>query len=474
MKTLRRKLVTPFIVLVLISSIIAIILGNVFYIKITQMHIELELLKTAKHVSTQINKQIENNEGKEYNAVLENVIFNLRQEVRDTTDNINIEIFVFNEAKEKIYPTIYNYNFVNKKLENDIVGHLDKINAENIFREKISGVRYFATGVNVTLMPDNRKLYFIFTSAVDTSKLTITIINFSVIPLLVIVFCIAIWSVLKISKKIEEPIQELYEATKSIADMNEYRILTQSDIYEIDRLAKGLERMSRKILVHDRLQKMFIQNASHEIKNPLMSIQGYAEGIKNGIFEDTKEAGEIIANESQRLNKIITELLTLYKIENQNYITENEEEDLNKIMREYVRILRGVAVKNKKEIKLEECKEKLVVKYNEELLYQTVINIANNAIRYAKNKVTIRLEKQEQFAVIEIIDDGEGIQEDENEKIFDRFYKGKGGQFGLGLTIARKAAKEMGGEISARNMSYGTSFRVILPLVEIDENLNNQ
>jgi signal transduction histidine kinase len=226
----------------------------------------------------------------------------------------------------------------------------------------------------------------------------------------------------------------------------------------------SLSDMSAKINGYDKAQKTFLQNASHELKTPLMSIQGYAEGISGGILPDVKHAADIIGGESKRLNTLVEELLTLSRIESQTYAKELVLCNLADMLKEYAQRLGGFAAKMNRTLTLDLPKEPVMVYADDVLLSQAVMNITSNCLRYAKTQARIALIRRGEFAAVRITDDGSGIAPEDLPHIFERFYKGKGGNFGLGLAIAKSAVEFMGGTVSAYNSDNGAVFEVRLSI----------
>lgn len=194
-----------------------------------------------------------------------------------------------------------------------------------------------------------------------------------------------------------------------------------------------------------------------------MSIQGYAEGIAKGVFPDTAKTAEIICEESKRLNTLIEELLTLSRIENNTYDQEFSVINLSDVMKEYIQKITGYAIKESKRLKLNIKDNNIIVNVSDTLLSAAVINIISNCIKYARSETEVSLFKQGDFAVIKISDDGEGVSQKDLPHIYDRFYKGKKGNFGLGLSIAKSSVEFMGGSIRAYNEN-GAVFELELPL----------
>ena len=201
-----------------------------------------------------------------------------------------------------------------------------------------------------------------------------------------------------------------------------------------------------------------------------MSIQGYAEGIENDVFSDPKEAASVIKKESLRLNKLVTELLTLSRIENHTYVHELQVYNISDLMLDYIQRVNGLLINRNLKL-VTKFSENMYACIDEGLFSQTIINIISNAIRYAGTTITIStyLEKTDGAAMVvaEIADDGEGIEEEELPHLFERFYKGKKGNFGLGLAISKSAVESMGGSLSALNRG-GAVFLLKTPYTQIN------
>jgi two-component system, OmpR family, sensor histidine kinase CssS len=137
--------------------------------------------------------------------------------------------------------------------------------------------------------------------------------------------------------------------------------------------------------------------------------------------------------------------------------------NLSDILKEFVQNITGYALKENKSLELEIKDSNLTVYASDSLLSATVINIISNCIKYARSTIGVSLFKKGEFAVIRINDDGEGFSQNDLAHIFDRFYKGKNGNFGLGLSIAKSAVDLMGGSIKAYNQN-GAVFEIELPI----------
>ncbi|KGX87220.1 sensor histidine kinase [Pontibacillus litoralis] len=241
------------------------------------------------------------------------------------------------------------------------------------------------------------------------------------------------------------------------------RIHAEGEIGEVEQsvfeMAKELER-------YIETQKQFFQNASHELKTPLMTIQGYAEGVKDGVFkgEAADRSLDVIVKESERLKKIVNEIILLAKLDSEEGIYTRDFVQLSELVEQTRERLLPVA--NDYHVSMEiNILEDATLQLDQEKVLQALINIGGNGIRHAHQAVTLTTYKQRHSYVIEVADDGEGIAEDLLPQLFHRFVKGKSGETGLGLAISRAIIERTGGTIRVYNREEGGAvFEVRLPL----------
>jgi signal transduction histidine kinase len=234
---------------------------------------------------------------------------------------------------------------------------------------------------------------------------------------------------------------------------------------EIEELADSFNIMANKLKSYDEQQRKFLQNASHELKTPLMSIQGYAEGIKDGVIEgdNLSQSLDIIIEESQRMKKLVEEIIYLTKLENTEEVFEFKETHLTKLAEGAIKSIKSLAIDKGIEIRLEAEGEELG-NYDKEKIKRAFINLIGNAIRYANELVLVKIKDMGKYTLIEVIDDGQGFKNNEEKRIFDRFYKGKKGGNGIGLTITKAIVEGHGGTIYACNHeSLGAVFKIKIP-----------
>ena len=198
-------------------------------------------------------------------------------------------------------------------------------------------------------------------------------------------------------------------------------------------------------------------NVSHELRKPLMSISGYAQGIEHGIFKELETAAHTILEESGRLTELVTSLLTLSRIESRDNGTDISLQPvpLDEVLEDCLDRVSGLAVKKGIQVQIAPYEEEEAVLGDGELICKVLENFLTNALRYAISEVTIRIRPEKKLTAISVEDDGNGIASKDLPHLFERFYKGNGGNFGIGLAIATSAAERMKGSVKGENRPEG-------------------
>ena len=235
----------------------------------------------------------------------------------------------------------------------------------------------------------------------------------------------------------------------------------KSNYSEIEAVITTVNEMSEMLAESENIQKRFFQNASHELKTPLMSIQGYAEGIKYHVIPK-EEATDVILKESTKMADLINEILFLSKMEACE--PEFEDVDISAIVTEVADSFRLMAKEKNVNI-IYETKTASIVSADVKLIERLISNLLSNGIRYAKSEIKLSCETSDKETIIKVSDDGDGIDKEDIPHIFERFYKGKGGKFGIGLSMASDIAKLHKGRLEVVSGENGTIFTLILPQI---------
>ena len=220
-------------------------------------------------------------------------------------------------------------------------------------------------------------------------------------------------------------------------------------------------RFGRDIEKEAERQQTFFQNASHELKTPLMAIQGYAEGIQAGVM-DTGSAAEVILAESDRMTELVEELLDISKIDMGRQRLAFSEMDIRELLYDSIRAVEPAAAGGIA-IVPDFPEEPVMVSCDDTRLRRAVTNILSNGVRYARSELRLTCRADRRQVTIRIQDDGDGIAEEDLPHIFDRFYMGKSGKSGIGLALTKEIVHLHRGTIRAYNVDTGAVFEITLP-----------
>ena len=272
------------------------------------------------------------------------------------------------------------------------------------------------------------------------------------------------------------PISKLRNATQKLASgdfqarVNE-RVGKRGD--ELSKLANDFDEMAERIETLITSEKRLTQDISHELRSPLARLNVALEIARSKANDDTNPFLERIEIESNRLNEMLSRLLTLSKLETGSGNFEKHQINITKLSEQIVADADFEAQANGRAVKIVE-KDEIKVFGNEGLLRSAVENVLRNAVKYTKEKTTVEvsLSKEGKNAIITVRDFGSGVPEDELEKLFKPFYRlqtardRKTGGIGLGLAIAERAVNTHNGEIFAKNLEDGLLVIIKLPFLQ--------
>ncbi|EPU3379383.1 two-component system histidine kinase PnpS [Listeria monocytogenes] len=238
------------------------------------------------------------------------------------------------------------------------------------------------------------------------------------------------------------------------------------------------------LLLHDitqirhleNVRSEFVTNVSHELKTPVTALKGFAETLLDGAMYDEvllKKFLTIIKEESDRLHRLIMDILALSRIE-QNPVAENVElVDVDEVIEQSARTIFEMATEKNIRVTIpEKTSASVMIETDRDKLQQIVINLLSNAINYTPvdGKVEVKLIEQEAEVIIEVTDNGIGIPAKDIDRVFERFYRvdkarsRHSGGTGLGLSIVKHLVENCGGRIEVESQEeVGSTFRVTLP-----------
>jgi len=296
-------------------------------------------------------------------------------------------------------------------------------------------------------------------------------------------FVISVIVSLIVTRTLLSPIQGITKAAEAMADGNfssKIKVESKDEIgilaTTFNDMAAQIEAMLEELKNAEKLRREFVANVSHELRTPLSCIRAYAETISENQsipVETEEEFLRVIINESDRMTKIVQDLLELSRFDTGNSILAVEMFSIERSIRDVYAAIALDAKKRSHELNLElEWKLPKIVG-DRARIEQVLMNIITNALKYTPDggKIDIYGGRTGSDVWIRIVDTGIGIPQDELARVFDRFYRvdkarsRESGGTGLGLPIAREIVTKHGGNIKIDSATdIGTTVTVTLPI----------
>ncbi len=299
------------------------------------------------------------------------------------------------------------------------------------------------------------------------------------------------------SKKITEPILELNNISERMVHLDfdiKYHAKTHN---EIDLLGENMNKLSASLEQSisdlktannelkkdiekkekiDEMRKEFLSNVSHELKTPIALIQGYAEGLKEGINDDSESREfycEVIMDEAAKMNHMVKKLLTLNHLEFGNDVVDMERFDIVALIENYIQSAGILTRQNQIEVRMEQYSP-IYVWADEFKTEEVFMNYFSNAVNHCSGKkvIDVRLEQRNGKVRISIFNTGEPIPEESIGHIWEKFYKvdkartREYGGSGVGLSIVKAIMESMNQEFGVENYNNGVLFWFELETVQ--------
>lgn len=290
--------------------------------------------------------------------------------------------------------------------------------------------------------------------------------------LLTLLFCIV--DAFRRSQMIAKPVKRIQEGIERVIKGDfttriEY-IHGEDSGNEFDTIITGLNQMIEELSGVETLRTDFIANVSHELKTPLAVMQNYGTLLQSPVLSDEQriEYGKAIQEQTNRLSSLVTNILKLNKLENQQIYPNVEKYYLGEQLCECM--LTFEALWEEKKIEIEtDIDDEVLIEADKELLDLVWHNLLSNALKFTdeNGKVTMSLHKDDQYVYVQVKDTGCGMSVETGKNIFKKFYQGdtshatKGN--GLGLALVKRVIDICGGEISVSSqLGEGSTFTVKL------------
>ena len=393
-----------------------------------------------------------------------------------------IEDFILNHQYDEIrnFDTKNRITLIHKNGEVFFDNKVDIQEMENHFtREEILGAlqnkqakvaRFSSTMTEKTLyyakLLSNQDILRI---SCNQHSVVVLVLGMSQSLLIMFVIAIIICAVIAkfVSKKIVEPLNKIN--LENPEDTNVYQ--------ELKPFTHRISEENFEKAQREELRQQFSANVSHELKTPLTSISGFAEILKNGGTDEqtTKDFANTIYEETQRMISLVNDIIKLSKLDEKSISQEKEEINLTELSKEVITPLLPVAEKKNVKIDLE-AENQVFINGVRSVIFEMIYNLVENAIKYNKNdgKVIVKVSKisenpssKKQNVVLSVSDTGIGIPKNEQERIFERFYRidksrsKESGGTGLGLSIVKHGAKYHNAKVTLSSQEgKGSTFTI--------------
>ena len=340
---------------------------------------------------------------------------------------------------------------------------------------------------------DNQTIV-IMSTPVASLKESVSISNRFLIYMAIIGFIITVILTFIIAKMITNPILELADISNKMGKLDftakyagnrsdEIQTIGQNMNYMSDRLEKAIyelqeanellkEDIKRKEAI-DEMRKDFIANVSHELKTPIALIQGYAEGLNEGLCEDEesrKYYTEVILDESEKMNKMVKQLLTLSSLESGNSILHKENFNLTSLIESVLGSISILIGEKNVNIEFDSDKE-IFLNADEFKIEEVVTNYISNSIHHVRDsgEIKINVSDDGENITFSVYNTGNPIPEKDLNNIWEKFFKvdkahsrAYGGS-GIGLSIVKAIVEAHNGSVAVRNILDGVEFSFKIP-----------
>ena len=277
-----------------------------------------------------------------------------------------------------------------------------------------------------------------------------------------------------IVRSIMKPLDALTDATRAMGEGDFSRRLDENrGDRELRQVAKTFNSMSDRLRDVENSRREFVANVSHELRSPITSIKGFAEGMAEGVIPEEEHPRylRLVAEESNRLSRLVGDLLQLSRLERDDAALEKTDFDIDEMLRRAIIRRMGDLDEKKLEVECDFREDPCMVHADSERIEQVVINLLDNAIKFTGEggKIVLTTERKGKEGVITIWDNGAVIPEEDRGRVFERFFtsdrahtSGKG--TGLGLSICQRIMEMHGKEIRLADSTEGTAFQFTLDL----------
>ena len=292
------------------------------------------------------------------------------------------------------------------------------------------------------------------------------------LPTLVVLAALGGWLITRNAFRVVDELRQQADSISGGQDLSR-RIPVNGERDELYRLAGTLNRMFDRLEESFQAEQQFISDVSHELRTPTAVILAECQYALGAEQAEQTAALEVIQRQGKRMSRMTEEMLTLSRMERGQTQLAREETDLTELVE--------VICEDQQELLPEHLTlrwelEPVTAEVHQDMMIRLVINLLNNAVRYAKSEILVTLTCQHDTVTLTVTDDGVGIEPEHQKRIFQRFYQvdgartRKSGGLGLGLAMCDQIIRQHGGRISVESTpGEGSRFLVTFPARQEEE-----
>ena len=274
-----------------------------------------------------------------------------------------------------------------------------------------------------------------------------------------------------LSRRLTEPIRVLTRATEQVAaGRYDVEIPEARGKDEIALLTDRFRGMVSELAEAERLKRSFLMSVSHELRTPLTAIRGHVEAIREGVVaepDQVRASLDIVAAETDRLDRLVGDVLDLAKLQAHRFTVRTEEVDLSRVLDQAYGAFAEEARRRDIDYRLAGADEAPVIVSDGDRVLQVITNLLSNAFRWTPDggRIDLGLAARNGGVSVDVRDTGPGVAPADRARIFEAFVSEDLDGTGLGLPIARELALALGGRIELQSeVGRGSRFRLLLPL----------
>lgn len=275
-----------------------------------------------------------------------------------------------------------------------------------------------------------------------------------------------------LSRRLTEPLRVLARATAQVAaGRYDVAIPEASGRDEVARLSERFRGMVAQLAEAEQLKRSFLMSVSHELRTPLTAIRGHVEALREGIVTDEEQVRvslDIVAAETDRLERLVGDVLDLAKLQAHRFTVRSEEVDLERVLDQAYGAFAEEARRRAIDYELSGAERAPVIVSDGDRVLQVITNLLSNAFRWTPDggRIELRLARADGVVSVDVVDSGPGVPPSQRARIFEAFVSDDVNGTGLGLPIAKELAAALGGGIElGPAQGRGSRFRLVLPML---------